>query len=86
MTVTLEIPPERVVAIQAAARLQGLSVEAWLVQLAEQSAPGESFAHLQITDPEEWSRRFQAWLDSRRNLDLPVLSDEAMSRDSIYPD
>ncbi len=60
-------------------------MEQWLVQLADQSVPVGSFAHLQKTDPEEWVRRFREWVESR-DRSLPVLSDEAMSRDSIYPD
>jgi hypothetical protein len=85
MTVTLEIPAEREAAIQAAALARGMSVEAWLVELAEQSVPTESFAHLQITDPEEWIRRFNDWVESH-DKNLPLLSDEAISRESIYPD
>lgn len=85
VTVTLEIPPEREAAIQAAAKAQGLSVETWLVRLAEQSVPLESSADLQTADPEEWARQFQAWVESH-DPNLPVLSDEAMSRESIYPD
>jgi len=33
----------------------------------------------------EWARQFDAWADSH-SPDIPVLSDEAMSRESIYPD
>src|SRR5580658_7408833 len=44
-----------------------------------------SIAHLQKTDPQEWTRQFDAWVDSH-DPNTPVLSDEAMSRESIYPD
>jgi hypothetical protein len=44
-----------------------------------------SIAHLQKTDPQEWARQFDAWVDSH-DPNTPVLSDEAMSRESIYPD
>lgn len=36
--------------------------------------------------PEEWSQRFSAWVEGHRGLGLPLLSDEAISRDSIYGD
>jgi hypothetical protein len=36
--------------------------------------------------PEEWLRQFRAWTQSHAERNLPVLSDEAMSRDSIYRD
>ena len=35
---------------------------------------------------EEWSAEFHRWVDSHKGEDLPVLSDEAMSRESMYPD
>lgn len=35
--------------------------------------------------PEEWVKELYAWAESH-DPSLPVLSDEAMSRESIYPD
>jgi hypothetical protein len=35
--------------------------------------------------PEEWIARFHAWVDSHPT-DTPLLSDEAISRESIYGD
>ncbi|MFB2979761.1 hypothetical protein [Microseira sp. BLCC-F43] len=32
----------------------------------------------------EWSIAFRQWVDSHRTLNLPTLSDEAISRESIY--
>ena len=40
---------------------------------------------LQETDPEEWARRFHEWAESHDRT-TPLLSDEAISRESIYPD
>lgn len=34
--------------------------------------------------PEEWTGAFREWVDSHRGLNLPYLSDEAISRESIY--
>jgi len=34
----------------------------------------------------EWLIAFQEWVDSHRSLNLPNLSDEAISRESIYGD
>jgi hypothetical protein len=39
MTVTIELPPDREAAFRACAQAQGLSVEQWLLQLAEQAGP-----------------------------------------------
>ena len=85
MTITLDLSPEKEAAFQAQARLRGLSLEQWILQVAEHFVQPVSVAHLQKTDPQEWARHLDAWLDSH-NPNTPVLSDEAMSRESIYPD
>ena len=85
MTVTLQIPEDRAALYQKQAQARGLTVERWLLELAEQNAQAHSIAHLQKTDPKEWARQFRAWADGH-NPRTPVLSDEAMSRESIYPD
>ncbi len=85
MTVTLELSPERESSLRAQAQARGLSVEQWLLELTEQLAPSASIAHLQRTDPEEWARQFHAWAESHDRT-TPLLSDEDISRESIYPD
>ena len=85
MTVTLDLPPEKEAVFKAQARARGLSLEQWMLDLAVQSVQPVSIAHLQKTDPQEWARQFRDWADSH-DPNIPVLSDEAMSRESIYPD
>lgn len=85
MTITLDLSPEKGAAFQAQAQLRGLSLEQWILDVAGQFAPPVSIAHLQKSNPQEWARHFDAWVDSH-NPNTPVLSDEAMSRESIYPD
>ena len=34
-------------------------------------------------DPQDWSREFHAWVESHSST-TPLLSDEAISRDSLY--
>ncbi|MGB7445246.1 MAG: hypothetical protein WA919_29595 [Coleofasciculaceae cyanobacterium] len=36
--------------------------------------------------PQEWTEAFSVWVESHRGLALPSLSDEAISRESIYGD
>ena len=85
-TVTVDLPPEKEDAFKALAQARGLSLERWLIQVAEQHVPPPaSESDLQDTDPKEWSRRFHAWTQSQRR-DTPRLSDEAISRESIHPD
>ena len=85
MNVTIELSDEKAAVLKAQAQAQGLTVERWLEQIAEQHVQPVSIAHLQKTNPKEWARQFDAWVDSH-DRDTPVLSDEAMSRESIYPD
>ena len=85
MTVTLNLPPEKEAAFKAQAQARGLSLEQWMLEVADQYVQPVSIAHLQKTNPKEWARYFDAWVDSH-NPNTPVLSDEAMSRESIYPD
>jgi hypothetical protein len=86
MTLTIYLPPEKEAVFKAEAQLRGLSVEQWLVEVADQHVqPAGSIAHLQQANPQEWARRFDEWVNSH-DPNTPVLSDEAMSRDSMYPD
>jgi hypothetical protein len=85
MNVTIELSDEKAAAVKAQAEAQGLTVERWLEQIADQHVRPASSAHLQKADPKEWARQVDAWVDSH-DPNTPVLSDEAMSRGSIYPD
>ena len=80
MNVTIELSEEKAAALKAQADAQGLTIERWLEQIAEQHAQPVSIAHLQKTNPKEWARQFDAWVDSH-DPNTPVLSDEAMSRE-----
>ncbi len=85
MTVTIELSEEQAAASKEQAEGKGLTVERWLEQVAAQLAPTSSFAHLQKTDPEEWARRFHQWAESHDRT-TPPLGEDAISRESIYPD
>ena len=85
MNVTVEIPEDRAARFQKLAQARGLTVDRWLLELAEQNAPSASITHLQKTNPDEWLRQFRAWAESH-DRNTPLLSDEALSRASIYPD
>jgi hypothetical protein len=81
MTVTLNLPPNIEQLYLAEARARGLAVEEVMAQTlvaARQHAADEE------VNPDEWIRRFKAWAHSHDHENLPVLSDEAVSRDSMY--
>ena len=85
MRLTIELPSEKEAVLKAQAEARGMSIEEWLLQLAEQHLQPASIAHLQRTDPREWAVQFHLWAESHDRT-TPLLSDEAVSRESIYPD
>jgi hypothetical protein len=99
---SLEISQETQAQLLQEAQKEGVSVDVLLQRLMyEREAGGSdisgssnsesgqanipSIAHLQRTNPREWARQFRAWADGH-DPKIPVLSDEAMGRESIYPD
>jgi hypothetical protein len=85
MNVIIEISDEQAATLKVQAEGQGLTVERWLAQVAAQFADSTSIANLQDTDPEECARRFHEWAESHDRT-TPLLSEQALSRESIDPD
>lgn len=46
--------------------------------------PAQERPFYETATPTEWVAAFRDWVESHRGLNLPTLSDEAMSRESIY--
>ena len=82
MTVTLELKPEVEERIIAAAKSRGLSVEDYIQQ--ELEAKVRTPEHPEQMPSEEWLRKWNEWLSSHDYIKAPPLSDEAISRESIY--
>jgi len=51
MTVTIELPPEREAALKVQAQALGLSIEQWLLRLAEQAGAAPNRREVQSRDP-----------------------------------
>jgi hypothetical protein len=83
--VTIELSEDQAAVLKVQAEAHGLTVERWLEQIAAQLAPSTSIAHLQQTNPKEWGRQFHQWAEGHDRT-TPLLSDQAISRESIYPD
>jgi CBS domain-containing protein len=83
MTVTLNLPPQVEQAYLAEAQARGLPVEE-VMQETLVTARRASLVEVEQLNPEEWMRAFKAWAHSHDHENLPVLSDEAVSRDSMY--
>ena len=83
MAVTLELPPEIETQLEAQASARGLSLADYLRRIVEMQAEGHAarVPKTHMTD-DEWERGFEALIDSFPQQ--PVLSDQAISRDSIY--
>jgi hypothetical protein len=79
MTVTVELLPEIEAGLSTLAAEQGLSLNDYVRRLLEERVPGHGQPTL---SPAE---RAAAWRESVRGLPhTPPLSDEAISRESIY--
>lgn len=86
MTLILELPNELEAALKAQALAHGLTLEAWLQKIAADQVKPATLRSLQDElTPEEWIREFDAWV-AGHDRTTPLLSDEAISRESIYPD
>jgi hypothetical protein len=85
MNLNIELSDAQAAALKAQADAQGLTLERWFQKIAENHVPSQSIAHLQNTNPKEWARRFHEWAESHDRT-TPLLSDEAISRENIYPD
>jgi hypothetical protein len=81
MRVTIELPPEIEADLTAQAEAQGLLLPQYLQGLLRQQVPVRAGAALSP------SERAALWRESVRGLPhTPPLSDEAISRESIYGD
>jgi hypothetical protein len=83
VTVTLNLPPLVEKAYLAEAQARGLPLDAWVSEVLLSRQPAPSATEMTA---EEWVSKFMAWTQSHAGRNLPVLSDEAMSRESIYAD
>jgi hypothetical protein len=86
MSLTIDLPDEAIRALEEEARRSGLSAEAFAQRvLVRELIAAKSSAHIQRSDPREWARRLDDWLD-QQDPNRPVLSDDALSRETLYPD
>jgi len=83
MTLTIELSDVQAAALKAQAESPGSLRRTLASEIAENHLPSRSTAHLQNTNPKEWARRFHEWAESHDRT-TPLLSDEAISRESIY--
>ena len=80
MVVTLNLPSNVEAAFLAEARARGVSLDEMVRDVLLARQPSSNVDEL---SPEEWVREFNAWTRSHADDNLPLLSDETMSRDFI---
>lgn len=83
MPTILEVEPEVASKIQARARERGVSVDVYLLELIdEEGTKSDTSSDL---SSQERVRLLREWASSHSN-NTPLLSDNAISRESIYRD
>jgi hypothetical protein len=83
MTVTLELKPEVEERVIAEAKARGLSVEDYILRVLKENAGNGAATFSETATFEEWEKAFLDWVNAERPHH-PPLSDEAISRESIY--
>ena len=79
MSVTVELPPEIEATYAARAAAEGMPLPEYLQHVIEERAPAPAKRPL---SPAEWADRWRRTSGGLPNT--PLLSDEAISRESIY--
>ena len=77
----LEVEPEVASKIQARARQRGVSVDVYLRELIDQK--GTESERSNGLSPQERVRLLREWASSR-STNTPLLSDDAINRETIY--
>ncbi|GFE72149.1 hypothetical protein [Chroococcus sp. FPU101] len=54
------------------------------IQLEDQPSKAPERPFYETATPEEWAKAFMEWAESHRGMNMPHLSDEDISRESIY--
>src|SRR2546421_10777042 len=83
MPTMLEVEPELASKIQARGRERGVSVDVYLRELIDQK--GTEHERSNGLSPQERVRLLREWA-SGHSTSTPLLSDDAISREIIYPD
>jgi hypothetical protein len=83
MAIVLQLEPELESRLVAQAAAQGKSAEELLQMMVERLLLPDTTAPVSIS-PFERAEQFRRWVKSHESLQAPPLSDDAISRGSIY--
>lgn len=84
MTLTLDLPPQVEQAYLALARARGVPVDAVVREVLIASQPACLTAPSERMSTEVWFDQFEQWANSFP--EAPLIPDEALSRENLYPD
>lgn len=84
MTLTIDLPYEQEAALKAKAHAQGVSAEQYAARVLEMDLVDACLPAMEEMSAEDKAREFVQWAKSHRHT--PPLSDEAISRATMYPD
>lgn len=85
MTLTLDLPPETEARLIARATAHGISVERYLELLIESKLATETEQPgSEVASPQAWLAVLEQFCNNPDLVCVPPLSDEAISRESIY--
>jgi hypothetical protein len=80
--VTINLNPDTEARLVALAQESGLTVELFLEHLVKEKK--STTAPRRHLNPDDWSAQFEEWANSFP--EAPLISDEALRRESLYPD
>ena len=91
MRLTIELSPDVEAGLLAQAQARGLDIPHYVENVLRREAMAQTEASATSRPayelpPEEWVRALRAWSQSHADADFSILSDEAMSRETIYED
>lgn len=79
----IEVDQMTAVLLKAQAEAKGVTVSEWLGSLVEVNPKASRPSFFETASPEERARAVEEWANVHRST-APPLSDQAISRDSIY--
>lgn len=83
MTITLELKPELEARLISQAAKQGVSIEELVERFIELLSVTSDQSAQMVLSPQDRATQFGQWA-KRHAINAPPLSDEAISRESIY--
>jgi len=84
MTITLELSPDLEAKVNRNAEQNGMRLEDYVRQLIENAPPPQEKSLMETLSPAEFAIALREWSESHTHW--APLSDEAISRESIYGD